>query len=132
MSNNNLITKRDRVIQILEQLKKLGDIEWQKKAWIKGEIFSAGFDEEITVLYDSYNFEDTFLKQLNDFSFSKDLTDSLLQLNDELNDYFELIVDYSDEEVINDPRWVALSSKILNTHLLLSKEVTKVPEAPLY
>lgn len=132
MSNKNLITKRDRVIQILEQLKKLGDVECQKKAWIKGEIFSAGFNEEITVLYDSYNFEETFLEQLDEFSFSKDLVNSLSQLNSDLNDYFELIVDYSDEEVINDSRWIALTRKILKTHTLLSKEITKVPETPLY
>lgn len=132
MDRNNLITKRDRVIQVLEQLKKLSDLEWQKKAWIKGEIFSAGFDEEITVLYDSYNFEETFLKQLNDFSFSKELIESLMQLNNDLNNYFEQIIDFSDEEVVNDSRWIALSHKILKTHALLSKEISKVPETPLY
>lgn len=101
---------------ILEALKVLSDIEFQKLAWAgKHTVYISSFTEVIAQLYDTLDFERfmEYYKSLNDKGKTYSLCKELNKMIDEFSDYaYSMEVKKGGYEIIlSDNRWIDITEK---------------------
>jgi hypothetical protein len=123
-------TKKDWTRNIIEEFKFLSNPEDLKKSWVTGEgKFSAGYYEEICVIYDDLLFESHFLNESQKFNFSNELLDLLIATNECLNGFDGSALDPG--ELLIDPRWIRCMELMRKTAEKLEMEIHKVPNIPI-
>ncbi|MBC8285629.1 MAG: hypothetical protein H8E32_17580 [Nitrospinae bacterium] len=125
------LTNKEWAKQILEQLRFLSNKEALIESWIKGTgVYSAGFDEEICVLFDSYNFEDSFLPIVETLAISDEFKSKLKVLIKAINDFES--DGKSHEQIIQDPKWEMCMSIMKEVIILFEREQDCFTNAPCY
>lgn len=87
------------------------DLEMQKRIWLgKDSKFESSYDEDISLLFDSFEFED-FIKEWKIEKQNHELLGELIVFRNKLslyNDKVLSISDRSDEDILNDPDWLVI------------------------
>lgn len=127
--NGNNQTKREWASQVLEQLTFLSDINVQKKSWLEGGgPVSPGFDEEICVLYDSYSFEDDFLKDAVGMGLSDSLVRKLNNVNLDLNKFITRASEegLNEKDIISNKEWLKIVNDLEGIVLIFNLELVNI------
>lgn len=123
-------TKKDWVVNLVNEFKFLSDSDALYLSWVKGSgKYSAGYYEEICVLYDDLLFESDFLEEAQKFNFSQPLLDCLNLTNKALNGFDGSELNYS--ELLKDANWIACMELMGKAAHMLENELDKVPQVPI-
>ena len=91
---------------IFLSIKDLSDFQFQKESWLgKNNQYVSSFNEDISMLYDSFCFADDFWEEphITKFEFGNQLLEELKLLKKMIDSYERKV---NDEAILADPRWI--------------------------
>lgn len=125
-----MITKREWAKQIVTELEFLSDISKLKNSWIEGTgPYSAGYSEEMCVLFDDLNLEEVFIPEAKSLNLSEIVIDALKAVCRALNDFDT--DDMSESQILESADWTKCMKIISDAAQLLNGEIEKIPEIPI-
>jgi hypothetical protein len=123
-------TKKEWATNLVNEFKFMSDADALYSSWVNGSgKYSAGYYEEICVIYDDLLFESNFLKEAPKFGFSQPLLECLDHTNKALNNFDGSGLDC--KELLKNSNWVKCMELMEKAAHMLESELDKVPEIPI-
>ena len=107
-------------------IEALSDVSLQKEVWTgKHKSIVSSFKEDISLLFDSFSFDDDFWEKenLSNFDFDNRTINELQILKRQLNGYIKKYQEnnMNDQDVLRDPEWQLITTQAKNVLELFKK-----------